>query len=181
MLKLFSILIFARNCWQLKSYHMSEYQLPRLFDDFGQVWIRISCNFSSSSGPCCLYLWATVHLEWKNKARSLDLNYFYFCAKLNFPSVMCYSFGIFWHLERDLQLGGEMWGFLRGDFWGLKPPFFCISVRVETASSCSLAETCSRILWIIQSSSLESISEFSVFWNIVKLIFKKDMAEEDVF
>lgn len=29
---------------------MSEYQLPRLFDDFGQAWIRISCNFSSSSG-----------------------------------------------------------------------------------------------------------------------------------
>jgi hypothetical protein len=50
LLKLFSILVFAKNCWQLKSNHMSEYQLLRLFDDFGQVWIRISCNFSSSSG-----------------------------------------------------------------------------------------------------------------------------------
>lgn len=87
-------------------------------------------------GSCCLYLWAIVHLEWKNKARSLDLNYFYFCAKWNFPPVMCYSFGIFWYLlasRERFAVRRENAGFLGEEiFLSLKPCFFCTPIRVET-------------------------------------------------
>lgn len=98
LLKLFSILIFARNCWQLKSYHMSEYQLPRLFDDFGQAWIRISCNFSSSSGVVLPLSLSKCTLRMKKKKKlSKVTGYKLLLLLCQMKLSFCYMLQ-FWHL-----------------------------------------------------------------------------------
>lgn len=124
---------------------MSEYQLPRLFDDFGQAWIRISCNFSSSSGamlPLSLSS-CTLGIKKQSKVTGSKLLLLLCQMKLSFCYVL--HFG---HLlvsrERFAVRRGNV-GFLGEEiFFQLKPHFFCPSVRTETASPSCLAETCSQ-------------------------------------
>lgn len=74
---------------------MSEYQLPRLFDDFGQTQIRISCNFSSSSGavlPLSLSN-CTLGMKKQSKVTGSKLLLPLCQMKLSF----CYTLQ-FWHL-----------------------------------------------------------------------------------
>lgn len=121
---------------------MSEYQLPRLFDDFGQGQIRISCNFSSSSGsvlPLSLSN-CTLGMKKQSKVTGSKLLLLLCQMKLSF----CYMLQ-FWHLlasrERFAVLGGGVCGDCRRHFFGTEAHFFCISFMVETPSSCFLAET----------------------------------------
>lgn len=123
---------------------MSEYQLPRLFDDFGQTQVRISCNFSSSSGavlPLSLSN-CTLGMKKQSKVTGSKLLLLLCQMKLSF----CYVLQ-FWHLlasrERFAIKGGARED-CRRHFFGTEAYFFCISFRVETASFCFLAETCSK-------------------------------------
>lgn len=73
----------------------SEYQLPRLFDDFGQAWIRISCNISSSSGSVLLLSLSncTLGIKKQSKVTGSKLLFLLCQLKLSF----CYVLQ-FWHL-----------------------------------------------------------------------------------
>lgn len=97
---------------------MSEYQLPRLFDDFGQAWIRISCNFSSSSGamlPLSLSS-CTLGIKKQSKVTGSKLLLLLCQMKLSFCYVL--HFG---HLlvsrERFAVRRGNVGFCRRGDFF----------------------------------------------------------------
>lgn len=74
---------------------MSEYQSPRLSDDFGQAWIRISCHFSSSSGAVLPLSLSSCALGMKKQSKSTgSKSLLLLCqTKLSF----CYVLE-FWHL-----------------------------------------------------------------------------------
>lgn len=124
---------------------MSEYQLPRLFDDFGQTQVRISCNFSSSSGAVLPLSLSNCTLGMKKQSKVTGSKLLLLLCQMKLSFCYMLQSGIFWHLERDLQL---RWGAGREDcrrhFFGTEAYFFCISFRVEIASFCFLAETCSK-------------------------------------
>lgn len=122
----------------------SEYQLPRLFDDFGQAWIRISCNFSSSSGAVLLLSLSncTLGMKKQSKVTGSKLLLLLCQLKLSFCCVLR-----FWHLlapRERFAVRRRNVGFLGEEiFFELKSHFFCTFIRLDRASPCSVAETCS--------------------------------------